>query len=214
MSKFTPKIAHANLDNRTVILDMPEDSPMPSGEFWLRGGVCWPKVRGDGPARKVEGAIVMLALDVQTKLAYAVESRSFITVENFLEKGKGGDEILMVGVADWFAKVWAKFFADHYYYHDREATHRKWDSDIYRNDTVKPKPAFTFVPWDDSGDEPEQTLWHWLATRRLKYESGGIVHRGLQEYTVDSNYKPAIVHALMAAVMGLTVYPYRATATD
>jgi len=174
-------------------------------EFYLRGGIAWPMPVMRIGKRQLEGFVVMLAYDINTKQAYQIAERRFYYVDHLIREDGG---IVSEGVSTFFNKMWQSFYADTYFYRQEETVHHKHQLQVLRSDMVKPKPYFIPVEWQQD-QTSLHTVWAWGGSGRFRGIAGGMLHEELKLASLpDAPITPA-VYALMACLNGLEQYPWR-----
>ena len=182
------------------------DSKVPSGDYWLRGGICWPGLQPRGMDHGLRGFAVMCGQLLETKVIYVFRQADFWTVDPVL----GGDNALPTqGLAVWLNHSWADLFADTYFWHQPQETHRKYLLQILRSPMVQPKPHFIEVDWSKL-EQAHPTLWETLQAQRLKFSTESELHRQLRQFQAQTYETPPAVYALCCCLMGYDRYPYRA----
>jgi len=204
MSGIQPPLRVAmDLERRTSLLYFPAGSVAPDGEYYLRGGICWPIAQ---PGGGIEGFAVLAGEHVKSRVAYAFAERRFQVVDH-VPREDGG--ISYEGIAPWFVRCWAAYFADTFFFHQDEETHRKYLLQVIRSPMIVPEPGFVEAPWGDTG-QAIQTLWERIDHGRLKYRRDESVFDELKRFKASPGIQPPpAVWALMCAVAGLDRYPFR-----
>lgn len=178
-----------------------------NGEYYVRGGVCWPVAVRTSDGRSAVGHAVIVGYNLQTKTYTVFDEQDFICVDPILEAGK----VTFDGVANWLNQCWATFYCHYFYWHQDETTHRLYLMQVLRSAMIQPKPGFIEIPWmDEQAVVP--VMWRLGGTGRLKIDSG-VLHDQLRRFQVelgayDLCQYPA-VHALVCALSGMERWPWR-----
>ena len=83
-----PRTKRLDDDKRTVRLFFPEGSAAPSGEYWLRGGICWPVPT---PPAGVSGYAVLCGYHMASEVVYIFREHEFVSIDP-LKRLIGGEE--------------------------------------------------------------------------------------------------------------------------
>lgn len=232
----TPQKVFANLERGTSTLFFPPNDLFgASGEFYLRGGICWPRLlsKPDAMSPVIQGFALMIGLYVPyarqySKLAmpprddaavpqmqaYVFEETEFKTIEDIIkERGDNGIESHFSGIGRWFNNVWSNYYADAYFEHDRPETVERYHLQVYRSEMLKPKPHFIDMEWQED-EQAVRVIWEWGDTGRLTFRKDGPLHTALRQYRVAPGKQPGkkpppAIHALTCVLMGLERYPWR-----
>lgn len=198
-----PVKAFPQPDRRSVVYEFPKNSSMPDGEYYVRGGVCWPieqiTVRGD---RIAEGFVLLCGHDVRTWITYVMASERFRCIDHVVQDSR----IKFQGIAPWFNAAWTTYYATHFYYRGDVSAHLTYLKQVRESQLISPKPHFIEVEWKNDSI-PMAQLWQHLQTERLKYAAGGEIGYEVQKQKQD--IVPAGVLALMACIRGYEQYPWR-----
>lgn len=183
--------------------DKRSESIMPDGDYHIRGGICWPIETVDHTGdRYAEGHVVLAAKDVRTDIVYIMSSSRFRCIDHVVRNGRMEFE----GVAPWFNKMWANFYATHYYWRSDMLSHRAYTKEIRESKIINPRPHFIEVEWKDYS-VPMSQLWMLLQSNRMKYPKESPLYEDVQKQKAD--LIPAGVRALMSVITGYALYPWR-----
>jgi len=203
----TPTSALYQPERKTVILRFGRDSDPRNGEYYVRGGICWPVAVRTSDGKSAVGHAVLVGFNLQTKRYTVFEDTSFVCVDPIVEGGK----VTFEGVASWFNTCWAQYFCRYWYFHQEEITHRMFLMQVIRSQMIDPKPSFIEIPWqDESAVAP--VVFRLVATKRVKLTSSVIIGQG-QQYQMtlgasELSLYPA-VYALTCALVALERWPWR-----
>lgn len=190
-----------------------EDTKHPlDGEYYLRGGICWPVTVRVGSECAAVGFVLIIGQSIVTGKRLVFEERAFSCVDPIV--GADG-RIEFDGVASWFNQVWTSYACRDYYWHQDEQTHKAYLLQVIRSLMIEPKPQFIEVPWQDE-EQVTPLYWKYLNTDRLKYkgaDAGGELHGQLRQYQLAMGAEkiesfPAVL-ALMCALAGMERSPWR-----
>lgn len=194
-------------DRKTVILRFGSDTDVRNGEYYCRGGICWPVAVRTSDGKSAVGNVVLVGFNIHTKLYTVFEDTEFVCVDPIVEGGK----LTFAGVASWFNTCWAKYFCRYWYYHQEEITHRMFLMQVLRSQMIEPKPAFIEIPWqDESAVAP--VVFRLVATKRLKLASPVILDQGRQYQTTLGASELALypaIYALTCALVAMERWPWR-----
>lgn len=191
-------------DKELSYLEFPDKS---GGEYYLRGGICWPKYSGLNEG--IQGFAILAGLDVSTGIIRIFEERRFSSVDH-IQTADGKIEI--EGLSSWFNKNWNKYYAAYYFFSQIGETHKKYLLDVVRSDMVQPKPLFVEIkPMEDANID--QIVFSKLQENKLEYFSEGPVHKCIQQWDLVPT-KPPVAEALGTCISGITRYPYRKQMTS
>lgn len=171
-----------------------------SGEYFVRGGICWPVVTETG----ISGHISICGRNVETGITYVFDDRSFVSADNILESN--GDGILHRGILTWLRVKWAKYCGIKYYWNQAESTNRKYMLAVSRS-FIEPKPEFVRVTWQDS----HQALFSVMyadTTGMLRYSRESRVLADMEIMNGDSEYpveKLPALYSLMCCMYGFEI---------
>jgi len=201
----------ANLKQGTVLLEFPAAPEMENplnGEYYMRGGICWP-LTPMSPNGIAAGFAVMVGLNVKSQGCIVFDEHDFVVIDNITDDTSS--KIINVGAGSFFNRCWSDFFADTYHIVQPDAVHRPYMLDCIRSKSVQPKPHFIAVP-GETEDTCERKIWEAMAAGRLKYKRGGMVATALDLRRIQRGNNPGrVVVALGAALTGISLYPPRRT---
>jgi len=198
---MTPKARLYNKDRRTTTLYWGREE---QGEYYLRGGVCWPVSVETAGGIDAQGYALLIGQDVSSKAYRVFKQCEFVTVDHILEDGI----ITYPGVATWFNDCWSQYFARTFYWHQDDELTRSYRLDVWRSDTIVPKPSLVNVDWSDDG-AALHLIWRLVKTRKLFFKEGSVLDRQLKGIKKgDKGMLPA-VHALACALAGMVRHPFR-----
>jgi hypothetical protein len=194
-------------ERKITLLRFGRDDDERNGEYYLRGGVCWPVAVRQSDGRSASGHVVMVGFNLTTKKYIVFEDRDFVCVDPVVENNR----IMFNGAADWFNLCWAQYFCRYWYYHQDETTHRTYLMQTIRSEMIQPKPGFIELPWTDE-NAVVPVFWQLISTKRIDGLSQAIVKQaGQLQGTLgksDLGMYPA-VHALVCALAGMERWPWR-----
>ncbi len=195
-------------DRKTTILRFENDDSHPmTGEYYCRGGICWPVVPRTGAGGIAIGHAVMVGFNLQTKCYTVFEDVEFRCIDPILENGR----MTFEGIANWLNNCWARYFCHYFYYNAPELVHRTYLMQVLRSEMVSPKPAFIEIPWQ-SDDQVLPVFWSLINTKRLKQSSAAIKDQARQCQgalgSVELALYPA-VYALTCALVAMERWPWR-----
>lgn len=202
-----PTQQHYQPERRTVILRFGSDDNPLNGEYYCRGGVCWPVAVRNSDGRSAVGHAVMVGFNLQTKKYTVFEDREFVCVDPIVENG----QVTFDGVSNWFNQCWSKYYCQYWYYHQDETTHRTYLLQTIRSQMIQPKPGFIEVPWQDE-NAVAPMFWQMVNTKRLKFGSKTILEQARQYQAMLGSSELALfpaVYALVCALSGMERWPWR-----
>lgn len=200
-----PVRRYANLERGTSMLEF-SNAPHPlNGEYYLRGGVCWPTVQVGMPNLPY-GFAVMVGQSLPSRKCWVLAESRFISVENIMDD-KGS--ILQMGVGAFFNQSWNDYYADYYFYLQPEAIHHDHMLDVVRSRSIKPTPHFVQLP-AETPEQAERKIWEKQACQRLAYARGSLIADAVIQRPVHRGVPPGPeIIALSAALCGIDVFPWR-----
>jgi hypothetical protein len=177
-----------------------------AGEYYLRGGICWPE-SGGAPGQAPQGFALMCGLNIRDRVLRVFEQVSFLTVDHVLRPDGG---IEREGVSAWFVEVWRRYFARTFYVNTPESVHRVFLLQTIRSPMIEPKPEFPEVFWRESR-EAWSLVSALIESGRLRVQEGTELDVALTRYCAspDGKLVPPAVWALMCAVFGMERSPWR-----
>lgn len=141
MQTITPAHAVRDTNRKTTRLWFADDSPVPTGEYDIRGGICWPIPTPDGG---IKGFAVVIGRHLSTNVYHWLDETEWICVDHVMEDGR----VAFEGIAPWLNDVWRRFHLGQWYYHgDRELAFR-YRTQIKKSEQIQPKPKMTEALWD------------------------------------------------------------------
>lgn len=176
------------------------------GEYYMRGGICWPVVfeEPDNP-RDYSGYAILAGQDVWTKKIVIFEERSFVTVDHILRPNK---TIEFDGLAPWFNRCWSHYFGCLFYWHQDFELAKKFRLETIRSQMVQPKPQFVEVPWSDD-EAARMQIWKYIKLKALDGQKDGDLFRQMQQVQKEDKKTMPAVHALACLISGFERFPYR-----
>jgi len=208
MTTETPTQQHYQSERNVVILRFGNDDSNPlNGEYYIRGGICWPVAVRTSDGKSAVGHAVLVGFNLLTKTFTVFEDIEFVCVDPIVESGK----VMYDGIANWFNMCWARYYCRYWYYHQDETTHRMYLMQMLRSEMIQPKPGFIEIPWTDE-DAVVPVFWRLVNTQRLKFNSEAILDQAQQYQLVlgasELSLFPA-VYALVCALAGMERWPWR-----
>jgi hypothetical protein len=200
-----PTNAHFNLEHKTSLLFF-EDGK--SGEYYVRGSVCFPMlvehmVNGK-VIMEIDGFSMLAAQDVESKAVYIFEQQPFNIIDPIIEDGV----IKHQGIARWFNRNWNIYYGRKYFYSDNFETAKKYRLDISRSKQIEPKPQLIeIITYQD--EDMVHLIWQYMKLKRLFYEAGSTVHKALKDLNQTDKKVPPVIFALQLLLCGLDRHPYR-----
>ncbi len=199
---INPVNRHFNFEDDTSTLYFEDREP---GDFFIRGGICWPEmveIHGDV---EVVGYAVICGKEIKTDTVYVFDQFQFLTIENIIDKATG--VMQYPGIAQWLCKNWANYFAQQYFWCQPEELARAYRLEIIRSKMIKPQPFFKEVPWSDDNQATIE-LTRVMTMGKLKMDpKSKLFEQIAQVKKADDKLLPA-VHALKCALIGYQRYPY------
>lgn len=175
-----------------------------SGEFHVRGGVCWPEQVGD----RYEGALVIVGQNINEpeRRAIVFECETFYGVYPMLEKAN----VIHPGAAPMFDAGWSAYKCRTYYYRQLIGIHHEHLLEVLRCGAIQPKPRFVEAPFENA-DHARAILSDWFGQGRVRAPAGGLAlsaWASMAHAPAGSPLPPA-VRALACALSGLGRHPWR-----
>jgi len=202
-----PTIRRYDAEQKTSHLFFGNKEHPLNGEYYMRGGICFPVPVRIGADNGANGFALMCGMNVDTKKVYVFEETAFLTIDHIV--GTGGD-VEMEGLCGWLNECWSYYFAKQFYWHQDPETKKTYMLDILRSAMIKPHPVLVHIDWNDD-HQIEHVLWRLGNTGVMKLRADGQLHdclRLLEVQTENAQIIPG-VHALKCALAGLLRYPYR-----
>ena len=193
-----PYIKSYDVERKISELFFQKDQAVPSGEYYLRGGICFPVINDDG----ISGYATMCGKHLGSGVIYVLEEQEFCTIDHI--KSQTG-RIEFKGLSTWFNDCWTNYFADSYYYHQDYETCKKYRLQVIRSIMINPKPHFIEIKWQDA-DQAMHTIFEKDMLNQLKYSSKGKIYQEMQEYNATPDEKYPALHALKCALAGYDRY--------
>jgi hypothetical protein len=198
----------------TVYLGFEDDktSVAPSGDYYLRGGICWPLYVPSDLA--LRGHALIVGHHVDSDRRYVLEERTFVTMDHVIEPEPGrGHVVKFEGLGAWFNRIWGLYAVDRYYVFQEEQVCRRWLLSAIRSNLVMPKPHILKTKWDN--DETAMLLVRELnAMDKIFYRKRESMPLGvfadLENHNADPDGVYPALHALKCALYGMEAAPCRA----
>ncbi len=197
-----PTKAHFNHKRGTSMLYFPDNT---LGEYYMRGGICWPTSYEIDGVRDVNGCAVMVGQEVETKICYIFDVQTWIVVDSILDSNQ---KVEFTGIGLWFNRLWSRFFARDFYWKQDFELAKKYRLEILRSKMVKPKPQFIEVPWTDDEDALN-VVWKQAKMKKLLGDKGSILSEQMALVKKGDKQVYPAVHALCCAMMGIERFPWR-----
>lgn len=202
-----PTICNWNAERKTVSLWFHQDERGWNGEYYMRGGICWPQEIRTEMGMDVQGYALVAGLDMRKQTLTVFAETNFKAIDHFVSQDSGIIETL--GLCSWFNDVRGKFCCDGFYYREEPEHHRIHVMQVHASAMVQPKPHFIEVYAED--DLMQARLVAWLSSGRLTYNADQGLHQALQRYEVSTQmgtplYLPAL-RAMQAVCVGLDRHP-------
>lgn len=178
-----------------------------SGEYHVRGGVCWPVPVMVETGQSAVGHAVLVGFELRARRYVVLADTEFVAVDPVVEPD---GRVLYDGLAGWLCEGWSKWFARVYYYRQSEPVHKASLLAVLRSEMIKPTPGFIEVHDDDVG--AAALFWRLVATKRLRFRSDAVVDQARR--LRSSLGAPCLaahpaIHALAAALAGMERWPWR-----
>jgi len=192
----------------------------PSGDYSLRGGLCWPMTVMNPSGIDTEGVALAIATHVDTGRSVVLSEIKFRSIEHVFGNYLTGDSDTMAlekenrGLHEWLSKMQSGLGLNTYYYVAKDDIHYRWLNQIIKCKSLLLKPKLIEAP--PMSDELAITIvFEKIAAGKLRYALNGIVWHALAHYAghaVGSGTgkldTPALL-ALTAAMRGIDAWPYR-----
>lgn len=164
----------------------------PNGEYYVRGGICWPELD--------DGYALMGAQNISDGKVYIFEETSFFTVENVIGPGQTFERL---GLSYFFNNWRDEYFCTNYFYCQDEDHHKKFYLQILRCPMVpEPKPYFFEVPFS------EHFIIEYYQLKKLIFDEDSELYNQLEIWKNDNKERLPAVHALGCLLAGYTKYPF------
>jgi len=203
-----PSKSYPNFDKgtSTLVFKGEEDNPR---EFYMIGGICWP-VQYELPDQPpdVLGYAILAGKDLETGIVYVFEQKDFVTIEHIFNEKQ---IVAYHGLAPWFNTIWARYYANRFYFNQSDEISRKYRLDVIRSEMITSRPQMIEVPMPDIKDALH-TVWRYAKTKGVKIDADSLLGVHLPLAKVDKhkrNIASPPVHALACMLVGLDRFPYR-----
>jgi hypothetical protein len=200
----SPKTALINPERATVDLDtgcarlwFPEHSIAPSGHYLVAGGICWPMLVDN----VFKGCAIIAARSVETGIVYVFDQREFSCVEHVLARDGG---IQIEGLAPWFVRNWANFYATRYYWFQADEYERLFRLRVHRCELIQPKPSLIPTHWKDD-THSMLIISDMLEQQKLKLKAGPILNEMAQQQADPKMGPFPALHSLACLLTGLSI---------
>ncbi len=193
-----PIKARANLNRETSELMFPFDEEKEErfkGEFYLKGGVCWPSIDS--------GFILLAGQDIATRKIHIFEQREFITIQNRIDSN---GRIEFEGIAQWLNTCWSKYFATRFYWSQDSELGKPFCLEIYRSENIAPQPPLIEIPLPTGCDNG--LILDCLRFKRLVFEDASKLHQALQVLRTDPKADLSPLKALTCCLGAYSKYPF------
>lgn len=202
-----PKTCYMNMEKKVSVLHFDKPHKDMDGEYYMKGGLCWPIPVRFGADHGASGFILMAGQNIETKKIYIFKQTSFLSIENIFDS-QGKMEI--EGLSGFFNKCWSEYFGKNFYYHQDESTHKMFLLKALRSKIILPKPAFIEIEWENSANM-EALIWRLGNTGILKFEKDSELHKALNLFEIQTDHRDTLpaVYALKCLLCGLECYPWR-----
>jgi hypothetical protein len=194
---------HYNTENKTTILDIPGKNPT---EYKIFGAICFPSEYERDGEQKVSGFALVAGQNVNTKKVRIFSQQEFLTIENILN---GNLAVTYKGLASWFNKMWADYYARKYFYHQPIQIERKHRLEILRSKVIQPNPMLIDID-HPGGATSSQLIWRYLKTKNIVYEKDSDVHNALRRAKnkeIKIDFQPEM-WALQCLLLGFEKFPF------
>lgn len=179
-----------------------------NGEYYVRGGVCWPVAVRVSDGQSSVGHLVLVGHHLESGRRVVLDECQFVCVDPIVENGG----VAFEGCANWFNSAWTNYFTRYLYWHQDETTHRMYLMQVLRSRMIEPKPGFIEIPWQDD-QVAVSVMWKLGNTGQLKIQPDSVLLEQLRRFQAvlgrpDMGEYPA-VHALLCALYGMERWPWR-----
>jgi len=201
-----PTKSSYDADRRISRLEFGRDDHPANGDYYLRGGICWPE-SGVAPGQKPQGYALLIGFDIRTKIMRVFEQTEFLVVDHILRTDGG---IERVGLSVWFNEAWIRYFCRTFYYNQPESLHKTYLFQTIRSKMIEPKPHFPELLWRENR-EAWSVVSAKVETDKIKMDPKSGLNDALLQYyaSLDGRMVPPAVWSLMCAVYGMERYPWR-----
>jgi hypothetical protein len=186
-----------------VRFEFASGAPVPTGEYYVRGGVCWPRKTAGG---EILGCAIICAREMRSGRIFVLAEHEFATVAPVCRPDGGIEDYPYL--TQFLTDAWASFFCEAFYRHEDPGVHHLYLMQTLTSPMVEPKPGFPQANWAD--ELTSMSMIHALdESGQLKYLEDGPVHTALRLYEADEKgetFEPPLL-ALMSAVCGITRRP-------
>lgn len=194
-----PQKAFFNQNRETSTLKFKHERNALDGEYFMRGGVCWP----EGMA---QGFAIVAGKNINTKSVYIFEQSNFLSIDNIVGPGQ---IIEYQGSCTFFNNGWSRYFCRKYFYKQDKQTHRRFYLDVIRSSMVQPKPGFIEAPYTNEEDA-DHLIFTCLSMGKLVLDKESDLSNQLGVFRNDNKTKLPAVRALRALLVGFERFPFRA----
>lgn len=204
-----PTICNWNAECKTVSLWFHQDVRGWNGEYYMRGGICWPREVRTERGMDVQGYALVAGLDMTKQTLTVFAETDFKTIDHFIPSG--ANIIETQGLSAWLDEMRAKFCCDGFYCREEPEHHRIHVMQVHASAMIQPKPHFMEVHAED--ELMQARLVSWLSSGRLAYNAERGLHQALQRYEASSQMGQVVVlpavSAMQAVCVGLDRHPPR-----
>jgi hypothetical protein len=214
VKKFQKPVSRILNDDKSVTLYFEfddEEMRYPQAEFDIRGGICFPTEFKDEHGNfDIQGFAVLVAMDIEKKIFWVFEERSFIVIDNILNN----DQMIEChGIASWFNSCWSQYYCRKYYWHQDNELVKQYRLEIGRSEMIQPKPILIEIPWGNDSDA-RHFVWKSVKSKKLRCQKGTELYRQLEYAKKGDKQTYPAVHALQCALMGMERFPFRKRVSD
>jgi len=194
-------------ERKTAVLQFPSDGPEPM-ECDIRGGIAMP-MHMEGQQQLV-GFAVLAGLELRTKKITIYEQRQFSTIEHVLAPN---GTIEYEGISSFFNQCWTNYFGIKFYTFQKPQLTKKYRTQVYRSEMIKPKPQFLKVHWGDSPIDAHQTLQELSLNRKLLVDKDSPLSTVFAKYESSpaamKKFTEPEMQAFLACLVGYQTSPWR-----
>lgn len=204
-----PQKAYWNAERRTCLLEFTESSPAQSGEYVVRGSICWPmSTQADVLAK---GIFLLGALHLKTGVLWILQQQAFYNIDHILRDDGG---IAYQGLSQTLCDMWAKCYCSQIFWHSDAETHQRYRHQMQASSMVSPKPHMVEVHWT-SDISAAQTVWARLQAGQLKHDKDGLLAQVIGIHAGNPDLKPGPeMMSAMTLCNGYDSYRWRAPVQD